>query len=114
MNIIEDWIKSFCIDYIDPDGIYINNKNEFKYKNKVYYLRYVEYLKNRSDKFDIKMEDNKPGLLMINKETKKEYYLKSDQFGFSAPSIYLNHPYDIYLKMYSNNNLCVAIEKVKM
>jgi hypothetical protein len=46
------------------------------------------------------------------KEKKPCFYLKSDQFGFSAPSDKRIHPYDVYLLCVENEKKEEAIENV--
>jgi len=111
MNVLEKWVNSFYEGYNDPDGIR-KDENTYSYNNKDFYIQTMKILESRNSKFEVKMEANKPGLVMKNVETGKTFCLKSDQFGFSAPSIKLNHAYDVYLLKTENQNLNGAIEKV--
>lgn len=97
MNRIKKWIEEFEKEYIDPDGIK-RGKNGYEYNNEAFYNEYKNLLENRNNKFELHFDPrNEPGLIMINKKNKEKFWLKSDQFGFSAPSSKLNHVYDVYL-----------------
>lgn len=114
MNNIENWIKAFYEEYVDPDGIRKSKKDEYTYNNLKFYELYQKVLNKRIDKFEVSFKSNSdtPGLQVKNLETKMTFCLKSDQFGFSAPSVQLNHPYDIYLVNCKNSELEGAIKNV--
>ena len=114
VNNIETWIKVFYKEYVDPDGIsYLKNGN-FKYNKPEFYESYQKVLNKRIDKFEVSFEFNSdiPGLQIKNLETNMTFCLKSDQFGFSVPSLQLNHPYDIYLMNCKNSELEGEIKSV--
>ena len=94
---VENWLKEYGEKYVDPDGIK-RSKSMYIYKDRGYYAKLAEVLQNRDKRFEVYLApDNEPGIVFCNKKDNKTFHLKSDQFGFSAPSGRLNHPYDEYL-----------------
>lgn len=111
---LKEWVADFQSGYKDPDVI-SQGKSNYNYNNKEFYEQNMNAFANRKDHFEINMEVSKPGLVMTSIKTKNTYCLKSDQFGFSAPSDKLNHTYDIYLQKVIDERLDLekAYEKVK-
>lgn len=97
---MQAWVKEFYKTYIDPDSIWFDSRTkEYRYSNEAFYFEYRERLSKRSNKFDVLFYSKcEPGLIVRNKVSEEKFWLKSDQFGFSAPSPKLNHPYDSYLQ----------------
>ncbi len=86
--------------YRDPDG----NCFEF-YKDLATFLneREVEHIKQEQYHYEAW---GKPfGIKVINNKGELQFYLKSDQFGFSRPSTEHKHPYDVYLYLNDEDSL---------
>lgn len=87
-----------CKDpYQDPDSYYTNTKEI--YIDMAKYLNIQEKkLKDRlNGDYEYSYDEDKKFIKVINKEDNGFFYLKSDQFGFSAPSKKKDHPYDTYI-----------------
>lgn len=92
--------------YIDPDGIKLDRKTGlFVYNNINFYKNCALCLNLRIGKINPNIEisfdnDGKfPGLIWKNSLNGKVFYLKSDQFGFSAPGFKSENPYDSYINL---------------
>lgn len=118
---LEKWLENFSNSYDsgkeelkDKDVIRSKTKNEYKYYDEEFYKEYTKLLNCRNDKFDVSFDEKHqiPGLKFVGK---KEYYLKSDQFGFSRPDHEFKYPYAKYLEKvlkYDKENMENAIKKV--
>ncbi len=87
------WLDLYweCIDtnpYVDPDML----ENEHKRINPCFYADLGTFLNQRKGRKYHYTENDK----FMSDDTGINFI--SDQFGFSAPKIILNHPYDIYLQ----------------
>lgn len=109
---IEDFFESYIDEknksldvrqnYFDPDGAF------YKSNNHRFYDDLIKFLKKSEDKlsdelegkFDYDLEVNK-GIRVTKKDKNgtaiQEFYLRSDQLGFSAPTNDKSHPYDLFI-----------------
>ena len=112
-NNLQLWKEVFFDKYTDPDGIY-KKKNHYVYNNSDHYENYANGLNKLNDNFTVSFnqDDEKPGIVIKNNNTDEYFCMKSDQFGFSAPSEKFNHVYDKYLCNQTNEKLEEAIGKV--
>lgn len=97
--------------YNDPD-----NSSDYFYKDLVVFLNNSEErLKGKlNERYKYEFSGNPYGISVFDASNKSMFpifYLKSDQFGFSAPSKDKNHPYDKYLQ-YSGSDSEKSIKKV--
>ena len=111
----ENWLNEYIADLENYETDASNVKDHYHDPDRSYYLKNKDFFKDLTN-FLIKQEDN---CKYINKENKYSYrfekqdyrkgicvlkdedelfYLRSDQFGFSAPTSEKRHPYDLYLK----------------
>lgn len=87
--------------YNDPDG---NSKELYKELSDFLNEQEKRYIK-KEEQYHYK-ECKKPfGIEVTNSEGEIQFYLKSDQFGFSAPRPEKDHPYDIYLETCSEEDI---------
>lgn len=88
--------------YTDPDTTYKTGFDHHFFEQLVKFLTKQECrLKEKLEgKYQYTFEEGK-GIKVIevrNNKTKKLFYLRSDQLGFSAPTNLKAHPYDLYIK----------------
>lgn len=100
-----------CI-YRDPDQTYKEGDNHRFFCQLVLFLnkRENELVENLKGKYVYKFVEGKGIEVSETDQEGKEialFYLRSDQFGFSAPSNKKSHPYDLYIKKSKDK----AIEK---
>lgn len=97
----KDYLSSFWGRYEDPDS---KRNCPMFYEDLCKFLNAQEKnINGLKGEFIYKFNEEKDpygiAVILKNKENSKPFtFLKSDQLGFSAPSINLNHIYDIYLK----------------
>ena len=84
----QDFETQECGEYIDPDGTYND-------KNSDYYKKLVEFLNQQEKKYIVKenrwtyeFKHDYPQCIEATKNGGHVLYLRSDQFGFSAPKLY--------------------------
>jgi len=90
--------------YFDPDGAFHKSKNHLFFEHLVEFLRESEDRFSRDEKlngcFNYELEAGK-GIKVSEKDKKgkaiQEFYLRSDQLGFSAPANDKSHPYDLFI-----------------
>ncbi len=89
-------------NYFDPDGAYNNGKNHLFFEHLVKFLRKSEdcFSDELEGCFKYELEVGK-GIKVSGKDKYgdaiQEFYLRSDQLGFSAPSNDKSHPYDFFI-----------------
>ncbi len=101
--------------YCDPDTSYIEGKNHQFFHQLVLFLEKME--KEMSNElqgtFHYEFVENE-GIKVWGTDKDgneiSEFYLRSDQLGFSAPSNMKSHPYDLYIMKSDDKNN--AIDKV--
>jgi hypothetical protein len=105
--------------YRDPDGKdakawnYYQNLTAFLNAQEDFYQKQNRQKQNRLKKWTYEFQTDKVPYGIAVKENKKAllFYLKSDQFGFSAPSVDKNHIYDVYLE--KSDDKASAINNIK-
>lgn len=81
-----------CGEYIDPDGTYVDGNSD-------YYKKLEKFLKQQEKRYIIQknrwtyifrpeLRHGKPKCIEATKDDGDVLYLRSDQFGFSAPKLY--------------------------
>ncbi len=89
-------------NYFDPDGAYNNGKNHLFFEHLVKFLRKSEDCFSDELEGCFKYELEVGEGIKVSREDKKgdaiqEFYLRSDQLGFSAPFNDKSHPYDLFI-----------------
>lgn len=97
--------------YFDPDGSYKREKDHSFFNDLVKFLtRQEEKMSNDlNGSFKYKFVENE-GIKVSDSKDKEQFYLRSDQFGFSAPVNEKCYPYDLYIMKRKNKDK--AIEQV--
>ena len=93
--------------YCDPDITYKKDYNHYFFEQMVKFLNKREdNLKEKlNNHYIYKFEEGKGiGVSEANQKGEKKFlfYLRSDQLGFSAPTMKKSHPYDLYITKSEN------------
>ena len=106
---VDDWVGAYINDRSFDYSVYqdIDTKES---GSKRFYIDLTEFLNSQEknmegklyEKYFYTFNENEPYGIEVRKVIGAEmsepiFYLKSDQFGFSAPSKKQNHPYDTYI-----------------
>lgn len=119
----EEWEKVY-VDYLqklynDPNNDYENPYNDpdsIESSNYEFYKSLEKFLKIQEEKLNAKLKEKwtykfnaeKENYGIQVKDTNGELFvIFSDQFGFSAPSIKKNHPYDVYAEINNYDISCL-------
>ncbi len=83
--------------YVDPDMLTSDKKKRI---NSLFYSDLCIFLNNQAnnEKYNYTTEDKYINCEFVNEQEKVIINFVSDQFGFSAPSKEMKHPYGVYLR----------------
>ena len=125
----KEWIKSYsrflcCAiyeekwnqdPYMDPDSIYTNCTALYRDITKFLNIKEKELEGKLKERFVYVYEPLESPYIQVKMDQADDilFYLKTDQFGFSAPSKEKSHPYDSYVLIDEDRKKrCIRIHKV--
>lgn len=107
----DEWMKNYVsflkLFYGHKKCSNIYNDPDYTWHT-TFYEDLEKFLNAREDKMDLdekwsyKFDCNSDGIKVIDKNNRWLFTIFSDQFGFSAPNKYRNHPYDVYAEVSDN------------